>query len=98
VAKISRSFPKELLIEWEAPYNYEVWSETEDVGRRWMDVCTVVFKAPDDGHLYKLSFDVGKTEYQDNYWYEELDEIVTLPRVEQLERTVVQKYWVQVED
>lgn len=105
MAKVTREFPLELLRKWDVPYKY-VWSETEDVGRRWMDVCTVVFEAEDDGFFYQMSYDVGKTEYQEQGWDEGIDTyhnddnilVVRLPRVEKHERTIVQEYWAEVED
>jgi len=97
---INRTFPLDLLRKWKLPYSCElvVSRETEDVGRRWMDVCTVVFKAPDDGYHYVLSFDVGKTEYQEVSWDEELSDPIDLARVEKRERTVVVEEWLPVED
>lgn len=94
---VVRTFPLELLKEWDAPYTYEVWSETEDVGRRWVDVCTTVFRAPDDGFLYEITFDVGKTENQWQAWYDDFGPQVTLPRVIEGLRVVEQKYWKRVE-
>jgi len=97
MASINRTFILDQLREWDLPWDDEivVSRETEDVGRRWMDVCTIVFKAPDDGYHYALSFDVGKTEYQEQSWDEDFGDTVDLARVELKQITVEQ--WVPVE-
>ena len=92
-----RSFPLALLEEWDVPYE-NVDCVRELGGGRWSDYETVVFQAPDDGKLYKLEYEVGKTEVQDISWDEYLDDPVVLPQVVSLERYVIQKYWAEVED
>lgn len=87
---------REVTLEWleenGLPYdNADAELETEDVGRRWMDVTTCTFQAPDDGLWYQFYFDVGKTECQETYWNEYLDNPVELMRVEPVE--VVVKQW-----
>lgn len=97
MSNITRSIPLDQLREWKLPDSREivVSSEIEDVGRRWMDVCTVVFKAPDDGLHYSFCYDVGKTEYQECSWDEELDDPLPCTRVE-LRQIKVDK-WLPVE-
>lgn len=82
----SRYVTKEWLEENGLPYdNAGAELETEDVGRRWMDVTTCTFQAPDDGLWYQFYFDVGKTENQWCSWDEELSDPVELMRVERKE-------------
>lgn len=83
MAPTTRSFTIEQLKEWDIPHGRAnvIARETEDVGRRWMDVVTCVFKAPDDGLTYSFCYDVGKTEHQECSWDEELDNPVVATRV-----------------
>lgn len=100
MASINRTFTLDQLNEWGLPDHKDVTVsiETEDVGRRWMDVCTVIFKAPDDGYHYALSFDVGKTEYQEQSWDYDFEDTVDLARVELRKVTVEQWLPVDAED
>lgn len=80
---ITRSIPIAQLDEWGLPYErpYMISVEVVDVGRRWMDEATCVFKAPDDGLTYSFTFDVGKTENQQEHWTYELADPVVCTRV-----------------
>lgn len=94
---ITRSFTKEWLMENDIPWSdYEVSTEVIDTGRRWMDDVEVVFQMPDDGFYYMLTYQVGRTEMQESYWHEELDDTENLPRVELKEVVTVVKEWVPV--
>lgn len=90
---VTKTFSLEWMKEEDLPWSdYTVSLETEDVGRRWMDVTTCVFEDPDEaGAFYEFCFDEGKTEYQDQRWYEELEDEVVCTRVEQVD--VVVKQW-----
>lgn len=97
LSKVTRKFSLQWMKDEDLPWSdMVVFKESEDVGRRWMNVVTVVFKAPDDGLYYEFYYDEGKTEYQDNDWYECLDDEVECIRVE--ERPVTVTKWLPVED
>lgn len=97
MSKVTRKFSLQWMKDEDLPWSdMVVFKESEDVGRRWMNVVTVVFQAPDDGLFYMFYYDEGKTEYQDNDWYECLDDEVECTRVE--ERPVVVKQWLPIKD
>jgi hypothetical protein len=96
---VTRNFSLEWMKSEDLPWSdMVVYRETEDVGRRWMDVTTIVFKAPDDAKFYEFYYDDGKTEYQDQAWYETFwgDDEVECTQVEEHEEIVKVTKWVPV--
>lgn len=68
----------------------------EQIGsRRWVSVHWLVFRAPDDGKAYAVSYEQGLTESQDGTdpWND--DDEVTATAVEERQVTVTQ--WLPVE-
>jgi hypothetical protein len=67
----TRKFAREQLEEWDLPYCWaddspeELHREQVDK-RRWVSVWDLVFRAPDDGKAYLVSYDEGLTEMQDD--------------------------------
>jgi hypothetical protein len=94
---ITRAFDRDWLIGEDIPWSdYEVSTEIVDTGGRWMDEAQCVFQMPDDGFYYMLTYEVGKTEYQEVDWHDNLDAVENLPRVELVEKTIVVKEWMPV--
>lgn len=55
--------------------------------RRWSVIHEVVFRAPDDGLLYRARYSVGATEYQNEKPWE-YEQNVTAVQVEEYQQTV----------
>lgn len=94
---ITREITIAQLTEWKLPYGKpnSITVDVVDVGRRWMDEATCVFKAPDDGLTYSFTFEVGKTEQQQEHWTFELADPVVCTRVEVVQVKVDK--WMPVE-
>lgn len=53
---MKRNFPKELLQQWDIPWGSDVLSdEVWDTGR-WQEWHAAVFRAPDDGRLWRVIY------------------------------------------
>jgi hypothetical protein len=89
---VTKTFSLEWMKSVDLPWSeYEISTIVEDVGRRWMDVATCVFEDPDEpGAFYSFDYEVGKTEYQEQYWWEELPDEVECFLVKEVEVTVKQ--------
>jgi hypothetical protein len=63
---------------------------------RWTDVHRLVFRTPDTGIAYQVTYEVGSTEHQDGIdpWHRHGK---TIPAVEVEERPVVTQQWLPVE-
>jgi hypothetical protein len=71
------------------PYNLAVELDREQIDtRRWYSIHRLVFRAPDDGQPWSVTYMQGLTEIQEGY--DEWDEAdsVTATRMEQYKRTV----------
>lgn len=99
---ITRTFTVEQLRNWGLP------TETEDVDypaqiiqdtyvgrRRWSEDRRCVFRAPDDGLVYRVAYSVGLTEHQEERPWEYTNEVSGV-RVMGQERTVIE--WVVVKE
>jgi hypothetical protein len=63
--------------------------------RRWVSVHKLIFRAPDDGKAYRVTYQQPLTEYQEcDTWFSQ-DEI-TATEVEQRQVTITR--WMPVED
>lgn len=87
-----RAFTRDQMDEWDVPYS-AVYTEAVDK-HRWVNICDAVFKAPDDGKHYLVSYQEGLTERQDgiDYWFDE-------DRIEGVEvslRSVTTEEWMAV--
>jgi hypothetical protein len=99
---MERTFDADLLREWGLPYDafspLEVYKPEENLAivyqdehydsSRWSELHELVFRAPDDNHLYSVLYSVGLTEYQDEKPWE-YDTTVTGTHVEPFEVTKV---------
>jgi hypothetical protein len=86
-----RHFTREQLEEFDVPYT-NLHDEQVD-SRRWADTRSCVFRAPDDGKAYRVSYQVPATEHQEcDTWFDQ-DEIKAF-EVEQRPVTVMQ--WMPV--
>lgn len=61
---MERMFETELLKAWGLPWYGAVQDEVHDTGR-WHEYHALVFKAPDDGLLYRVFYATGLTELQE---------------------------------
>jgi hypothetical protein len=64
--------------------------------RRWVSVHELIFRAPDDGKAYRVTYEQGLTEHQDDHDEWNYDREVTATEVEQYDQTV--KAWRPVEE
>lgn len=97
---ITRTFTVEQLRAWGLPTGGDEHSaqilHDESIGhRRWTDERRCVFRAPDDGLVYRVVYSKGLTEHNEEQPWEYANE-VTGVRVMGQERTVI--VWVQVKD
>jgi hypothetical protein len=92
----SRKFPRQLLIDWDIPHSDACVSDEVVDSTRWMNVNECIFKAPDDGNLYRLYYESGLTEYQEVDWYEELADPELLEEVYKVTKLVEVTEWLLV--
>lgn len=90
---MKRTFDKNLLVAaWGLPHNIdkegEIIEDTIVETSRWSEIHSLIFKAPDDGKFYEVSYSQGLTEYQDESPWE-YDSEVQGTEVEPREVTVV---------
>jgi len=85
---ITRTFPLEQLKEWDVPHADDTAIE---VVNEWC-----VFRAPDDGLVYRLYFSPVFPEYAEMDWFDDLPASIPCERVEQHQRTVVIDEWLPV--
>jgi hypothetical protein len=91
----ARSFPVQLLKEWDFPWGMNTLHE-EHVGKdRWCEHVEIVFEAPDDGRTYAITIQRGLTEYQDGHDMFGGDDEVEGVLVEKREVTVTR--WLPVQ-
>jgi len=100
VTETKRTLTREQLEEWGLPhdlasetdanpYNCAIELDREQIDtRRWYSVHRLVFRAPDDGQPWAVTYMQGLTEVQEDTdpWNEARQ--VTATRMEQYERTV----------
>jgi hypothetical protein len=83
----TRHFTPEQLEEFDVPYT-TLHDEQVD-SRRWADTRSCVFRAPDDGKTYRVTYQVPATEHQEcDTWFDE--EQIKAVEVEQQPVTVMQ--------
>jgi hypothetical protein len=76
-------------------YAEELHREQVDT-RRWVSVHELIFRAPDDGKAWRVTYEKGLTEHQDDHDPWNYDREVTAVEVEQYDQTV--KAWRPVEE
>lgn len=82
----TRTFTPDQLEEFDVPYT-NLHDEQVD-SRRWADTRRCVFRAPDDGKAYRVTYQVPATEQQEcDTWFDE-DEVKGV-EVEQVPVTVM---------
>lgn len=101
----TRTFTREQLEEWGLPdeidtkgepgYATELHREQVDT-RRWVSVHELIFRAPDDGKAYRVHYEQGLTEIQDDCDPWNYDKEIKGVEVKQVEVTV--KRWQPVEE
>jgi hypothetical protein len=64
--------------------------------RRWVSVHELIFRAPDNGKAYRVTYEQGLTEHQDDHDEWNYDREVTATEVKQYEATVTQ--WRDVDE
>jgi hypothetical protein len=96
-----RTFTREQLEGWDLPGAWaddspEILHREQVDSRRWVSVHELIFKAPDDGKAYRVYYDQGLTESQDDTdpWND--DSTVRGAEVELREVTV--KQWQDVKE
>jgi hypothetical protein len=97
----NRIFTRDQLDEWGVPHDLPEEEHAADYpdaaielhreqtgSRRWVSVHKLIFRAPDDGKAYRVTFEVGLTEEQEDHdpWADE--DTVTGVEVEQRTETV----------
>ncbi|GGM07010.1 hypothetical protein GCM10010099_23760 [Streptomyces cinereus] len=83
----TRHFTPEQLEEFDVPYT-NLHDEQID-SRRWAEVRSCVFRAPDDGKAYEVTYQVPATEHQEcDTWFDQ--EQIEAVEVEQQPVTVMQ--------
>lgn len=87
MAAITRDFPLEQLMDWDVPYS-------DDAIHTTSEAC--VFRAPDDGLIYRFEFSPQAAASDDMDWYDDMPRIVTAERVELRQAAV--DAWTPVED
>lgn len=96
--QVKRIFPKALLTEeWGLPHgdaDVVISDDIEDTSR-WSEHHTLIFKAPDDGKVYRVYYSTGLTEYQDESPWEYDTEI---EGVEMVKRKVLVYKYLPVEE
>jgi hypothetical protein len=82
--------PYELVSEGDNnPWNVAIELHREQTDtRRWYSAHRLIFRAPDDGQPWGVSYKRGLTESQEQDPWDGLDEI-TVTRMESYERTVI---------
>ncbi|MFE0326296.1 hypothetical protein ACFW08_05705 [Streptomyces sp. NPDC058960] len=96
-----RQFTREQLDEWDLPSAWaddapEILHREQVDERRWTSVHELVFRAPDDGKAYRVYYEQGLTEHQDDTDPWDYERTVTADEVEPVEVTVTQ--WRKVAD
>jgi hypothetical protein len=81
----TRDFPLEQLMEWDAPYSDDAIHTTSE----WS-----VFRAPDDGLIYRIEFSPQAAACDDMYWHDDMPKVVIAERVEL--RQALADAWVPV--
>lgn len=76
-------------------YAVELHQEQIDT-RRWVSVHELVFRAPDDGKAYRVTYEQGLTEHQDDCGPWNYETAIKAVEVEQRPLTV--QRWFPVED
>lgn len=89
---MKREFAKDLLVAaWGLPHDIdksgEIIQDEIIETSRWSEIHSLIFKAPDDGKFYEVSYSQGLTEYQDESPWEYETEVVAT-EVEPREVTV----------
>lgn len=87
MAVITRGFPLEQLMDWDVPYS-------DDAIHTTSEAC--VFRAPDDGLIYRFEFSPQAAECNDMAWCDDMPRVVTAVRVEL--RQALTDAWAPVED
>jgi hypothetical protein len=67
---ITRTFTREQLDEWDLPWgsdDVEILQDEQIETRRWYSVHEVVFRAPDDGKTWAVTYEQGLTEHQEDH-------------------------------
>lgn len=83
----TRIFTPDQLEEFDVPYT-NLHKEHVD-SWRWSEVYTCVFRAPDDGKIYQVTYQRPSTEHQEcDTWFDQ--EQITATEVEQQPVTVMQ--------
>lgn len=83
----TRTFTPEQLEEFDVPW--ETLHDKQVDSRRWAEVRSCVFRAPDDGKTYEVTYQRPLTEHQEcDTWFDE--ELVKAVEVEQRPVTVMQ--------
>jgi hypothetical protein len=88
---VKRKFPKALLKnEWGLPYGGAAEVIVDDIAEtsRWSEHHDLIFKAPDDGLLYRTYYSKGLTEYQNEVPWEYESE-VEATQVEAYEHVII---------
>ncbi|MFF3312505.1 hypothetical protein [Streptomyces sp. NPDC002952] len=87
-----RQLTREQLEEWDLPGAWaddapEVLHREQIDTRRWASVNELVFRAPDDGKTYRVYYDEGLTEMQDDTDPWDYEAVVDAEEVERVEVT-----------
>jgi hypothetical protein len=99
MANLTRTFTREELDAWDLPGAWadnspEILHREQVDSRRWVSVNRLIFRAPDDGKAYRLYYEQGLTESQEDTdpWND--DDEIEATAVEEQQVTVTK--WVPV--
>lgn len=101
MANITRTFTPDQLEEIGVPHDWtatgpaaECLHEEQTDTHRWVSIHELVFRAPDDGKTYSVTYQQGLTEHQEcDRWFDD-DQIIA---TEVEEREVTVKRWLPIE-
>jgi hypothetical protein len=90
----TRNFTREQLDEWDLPGAWaddapEILHREQVDTRRWVSVHELVFRAPDDGKAYRVYYDKGLTESQDDTDPWDYEHVIAADEVERVEVTTI---------
>lgn len=96
-----REFTREQFDAWDFPGAWaddapDILHREQVDSLRWVSVHELVFRAPDDGKTYRVSYEEGLTEDQEDTDPWNYEEIITATEVESVEVTTAE--WREVKD
>ncbi|WP_405620300.1 hypothetical protein [Streptomyces sp. NBC_00076] len=91
----TREFTREQLDEWDLPGAWaddapEILHREQVDSKRWASVHELVFRAPDDGKAWRVYYERGLTEHQDDHDPWDYDRTVEADEVERVEVTTTE--------